>query len=437
MPRDILENVWNRYRRAAAIINLEDWLVEELTSFNMRLSFDMSAVVGGEKKRLKAVRVWHRAPLTRFPFKGGNRYREGLTLGSMESHAAEMSIKCWLQGLPYGGAKGGIDVNPNRCTAQELHDLTFTFVDTLNQFDAIGPFRDVPAPDMGTNPLIMFWMADRYAYLHRGEPYTHGVVTGKPVDEYIGGIHGRNEATGYGLLVALEELRQPKYGLISLPDQPTVVIQGFGNVGSHIAYYLWKGGYKVTAIADEFGAIFNSDGLNIPVLMEYTRNQRPMSVKGFAGAMEIDRETALELPCDIIVPAALEEVINEQNASKIQARVILEGANGPTTPGADKILEDRGVVVIPDVYANSGGVTVSFFEWGRNTDQTDNRIPKNNDSVTVLNAMEKMMRKAGTEIAHRAQRHKVSLRLAAYILALEKAELLKARRIPEYAMKKF
>lgn len=440
MPRDILENVWNRYQRAATILKFEDWMIEELTSFKMRLAFDMDAVVGGRKRRLKAVRVWHRSPLTCFPFKGGNRYREGLTLSALESHAAEMSIKCWLHNLPYGGAKGGVSVNANECTPQELRDLTFTLVDELNERNAIGPFRDVPAPDMGTNPLIMFWMADRYAYLHRGEPYTRGVVTGKPIDEYIawtGGIHGRKEATGYGLAVALEELRQPKYNLIHLPDRPTVVVQGFGNVGSYIAYYLWKEGCKIIAVSDEFGAIFSGDGLDIPKLIEYIRHQKPISVTGFAGAMEIPRENVLELSCDIIVPAALEEVINEQNADKIQARIVLEGANGPTTPSADAILESKNILVIPDVYANSGGVTVSFFEWGRNTDQTDQRVPKNNDTETVLNSMKLMMQKAGAEIVHRAQQHKVSLRLAAYILALEKGELLKARRIPEYAAKKF
>lgn len=440
MARNILENVWNRYIRASKILKFGDRLTQELISFKMRLSFDLEATVGGKPKRLKAVRVWHRGPLTDCVFKGGNRYRPNITMGALESHAAEMSPKCWIHELPYGGAKGGIDVDPNECTPAELEKVTYTFVDELNERNAIGPFRDVPAPDMGTNSLIMFWMAQRYSYLHRGEPYVKAVVTGKPVklqNAYIGGIHGRIEATGYGLQIALSELRKPAYGLFSLPDKPTVIIQGFGNVGANFASFAEDFGLKVVAVIDEFGGTFNGNGLNIPALIAYARSHKPATVKNFPKGEDLNATDFFELPCDILVPAATEEVITSANAKRSRAKVILEGANGPTTPEADEILNDRGLTIIPDIYANSGGVIVSFFEWANNINLSDQRIPARNEPKAVLRSMEKMMRKAGQEIIIRSRKHNVDLRLATYILAFEKAELLRVRRLPEYAAQIF
>ena len=445
MPRDILENVWNRYRKAAEILKLEDWLIDELTSFKNRYSVDIEATVGGKKQRLKAVRVWHRAALTGHPFKGGNRYWPGITLGALESHAAEMSIKCWMHELPYGGAKGGIDVDANQCSPAELFQITEKLVDELNERKAIGPFIDVPAPDMGTNATIMFWMSQRYAYLHRGEPYSLGVVTGKPVDRknrinrYLGGIPGRKEATGYGLWAALDVFRKKYAGMPKLGDQPTVAVQGFGNVGSHIAYYLWKEGCKITEVIDEFGGIGSRAGLDIPKLIEYVNAQKPRTVKDFPQAEYHFTTPIANINCDIFVPAATEEVITEENAGQIQAKIILEGANGPTTPGADKILEDRGIVVIPDVYANSGGVTVSFFEWGRNTDNmADDRIPRKPTSELVLKSLDGMMREAGEAIITCGEQHKIPLRTAAYVLALGKvSDLIHARRNAEGAVEMF
>lgn len=440
MPKNILENVWDRYNKAGKVLKFEDRLMQELVSFKMRLSFDLDATVRGKPRRLKAVRVWHRGPLTDCVFKGGNRYRHGITMGALESHAAEMSPKCWIHELPYGGAKGGIDVDPNQCTSEELEEITYKFVDELNERNAIGPFRDVPAPDMGTNPLIMFWMSQRYSYLHRGEPFVKAVVTGKPVklqNAYIGGIHGRIEATGYGLQIALSELRKPAYRLFSLPPKPTAIIQGFGNVGANFASLAKFFGLKITAVADEFGGVFNGDGLDIPALVAHARSHRPATVKNFPAGEDLSPADFFEIPCDILVPAATEEVITSANVNRIRAKVILEGANGPTTPEADEILNDRGLTVIPDIYANSGGVVVSFFEWAKNINLSDQRIPIKNEPRAVLGSMEKMMRRAGQEIIARSRKHSVDLRLATYILAFEKAELLRIRRLPEYAAKIF
>ena len=436
MPQDILQNVWNRIIKAGEALNYEVRLMEELTSFKMRLSFDLDATVAGKPERLKAVRVWHRAPLTDCIFKGGTRYRPGLTLNSMESHAAEMSIKCWLHNLPYGGAKGGIDLDPNKCTPEELEKITYRFVDELNERSAIGPFRDVPAPDMGTDSLIMFWMAQRYSYLHRGEPYIKAVVTGKPVNPYIGGLHGRTEATGFGLITAYQEMS--RHMPIKSPTESTMAIQGFGNVGMHVARFASNLGIKVIAVCDEFGGVFDGKGLNIQALIQHARSQKPATVSGFPGAHTIRNEDLFSLRCDILVPAAAEEVITKENADLIMANIVLEGANGPTTPEADAILSDKGIVVIPDIYANSGGVVTSYFEWARNTDNfSDTRVPTENDYDVVIKALERMMCHAGQEIVERSKRYNVSLRLAAYILALEKAELMRARRIPGYAMEMF
>jgi len=436
MSNTVLQNVRERYIKAAATLGLEDYITEELLGFKLRLSFEMPAKVGGKQRHLKVVRVWHRRPLARCAFKGGMRFFPGTTLSALESHAAEMSVKCWLHDLPYGGAKGGIDLHPAECSPAELEAITKKMVEELDDRKAIGPFVDVPAPDMGTNALIMFYMADHYAHIHDGEPYTNGVVTGKPVDkgyDYIGGIHGRKEATGYGLNVALEVFRNPVYKMISIAPQPTMIVQGFGNVGYHAAKFAEQNGVRIVAISDVQGAIYNPHGINVEDLEKYCRDNPKRSVVGYPKADSVKSGEFLELPCDILVPAAVEETITKANASRIKASVILEGANGPTTPEADEILAANGKVVIPDVLANSGGVTVSYFEWGRNTDQTDTRIPDKNDRELVLGSMAKMMEKACGEVYRRAQKYKSSLREAAYIVALEKAELLRARRMPEYA----
>lgn len=441
MAHDVLQNVWNRYLKAAEILAYEDRIIKELTSFKGQHTTALDATVAGIPERLEAFRIWHRGPLTDSIFKGGNRYMQGVTLTSLKSHAAEMSAKCWIHHLPFGGAKGGIDVDPLKCTPEELKNITFAYVDEFNEREMIGPFLDVAAPDVGTNPTIMFWMAERYKYWHRGDPYTKGVVTGKPVkiqNGYVGGIHGRIEATGYGLNIAIDELAKPQYGLFHIPEHPIVTMQGFGNVASHAALTGSRNhGHTYIAISDKFGGTFNGDGLDIPELVRYVRTVKNNSVAGFPHGQPITFDEMLELPCDIFMPNALEEALTEKNADKVKAHIIAEGANGPTTPEADKIFEEKGIFVIPDIFANSMGVIVSFFEWGMNTNQTDPRIPRLNDGPTVLKTGEKMMRKAGAEIVHRMKKHCVPARLASFILALEKAELLRVRRLPDYAARMF
>ena len=437
MARDMLKKVWYHYLRAAEILKFDDKIKKELTSFKNRWSTDLHATVGGVPQQLKAVRIWHRGPLTDSIRKGGNRYMKGITIGSIESHAAEMSPKCWIHNLPFGGAKGGIDVDPSKCTPEELEAITYQFVDELDERNLIGPFLDVPAPDVGTDSLISFWMAERYKYRHRGEPFTKAVVTGKPVvfeNEYVGGIHGRVEATGDGLNIGLDELRKTEYGLYRLPDEPTLTMQGFGNVGMHAAINAHKRGSKLISVCDKFGGVFNGDGLDVFKLAHYVKAQKNHSVAGFPQSEPIAFEDMLEVPCDIFMPCALEEVLTEKNADKVTAKVIVEGANGPTTLAADKIFQDRGIVVVPDIYANSMGVVVSYFEWGKNISENDPRIPRQNQTRSVLKAGEKMMRKAGAEIAQRQKKYNISLRLATYVLALEKVDLLRARRNPSYAM---
>lgn len=439
MPKNYLENVWKRYIKAGEILHYPDRLMYELTSFKMRLSFDLHATVAGKSKRLKAVRIWHRSPLTDCLRKGGNRYHAGVTMGALEGLAAEMSPKCWIHEIPYGGAKGGVDVDPNQCTPQELEQITYTFVDELDERNAIGPFTDVGAPDVGTNSLIMFWMAERYKYRHRGEPYVRGVVTGKPVkvqNSYVGGIIGRVEATGYGLHLVLDELRKSKYSLLSLSEIPSIAIIGFGNVGRSVASYAEIFGYKVIAVTDELGGVFCGDGLNIPHLINHANTQNPKTVKGFPKAENISTEELLKLDCDILIPAALEEMINHENAAKIMAKIIVEGGNGPITPEAEDILTPR-CIIIPDILVNSGGLVVSFFEWAHNVNWFDPRLPHRNELKSVFKALEIMMRKATAETFERSIKYSVSLRDAAFMLALEKAELLHARRIPEYAAKIF
>lgn len=435
------DNVKDRYVKAASILRLEDEIISELLGFKQRLSFDMMAQVNGKMESLKVVRVRHRAPLKKMAYKGGLRFLKGTTLSSMESHAAEMSVKCWIHELPYGGAKGGVDLDPRQCSPKELEAISKKLVDELDERVAIGPALDVPAPDVGTNATIMFWMAEHYSFKHPREFFTHGVVTGKPVvsgnesiNRYLGGIHGRKEATGFGVMRTLSAFRNK---LFSFGETPTMIIQGFGNVGSHTAKFAEQEGFRIIGVSDEFGAIHNSMGISVADLEAYCSASKPRSVVGYPRAEAVDKEELLEMPCDVLVPAALEEVITKDNAAAIRAKVILEGANGPTTPEADEILEDRRIVVVPDILANSCGVTVSYFEWGRNTDQSDPRIPMENDAGKVLMAAGTMMDEASAAVLRRVEKYKIAPRLAAYVFALEKAELLRVRRMPEYAMKLF
>jgi glutamate dehydrogenase (NAD(P)+) len=290
------------------------------------------------------------------PFKGGIRYHQSVDLGEVVGLACLMTIKNSVMGLPYGGGKGGITVDPNKLSRTEKQNLTRRYTSELGPF--IGPAVDIPAPDVGTDAQTMAWMMDTYSQ-EQGY-FVPGVVTGKPVE--IGGSLGRTGATGLGVIYVAEKA----FEKIGKPMKNSrIVIQGFGNVGSHAALYAFERGAKVIAVSDVSGGIYNPEGLNVPQLIEHVKSQRV--VAGFEKSQKISNADLLELECEALLPCALEGVIDLHNAEKIKAKMIVEGANGPVTNDATKILHKKGVFVVPDIVANGGGVVVSYFEWVQDT----------------------------------------------------------------------
>lgn len=345
------------------------------------------------------------------PAKGGIRYHQNVTMDEIKTLAFWMTCKCAVAGLPYGGAKGGIIVNPAELSEGELERLTRTYVDKIAFI--IGEKKDIPAPDVNTNAKIMGWMMDEFSKI--AGQYEPAFITGKPI--CLGGSMGRNAATGYGVKVAAAEALKRKN--ISLAGS-TCAVQGFGNVGSWSAKLLYDLGVKIVAVSDSRSAIFCAEGLN-PYEVE---NHKEMNgtIAGFAGAQAIGSEEILELDVTILVPAALELQITKDNAAKIRARVIVEGANGPTTPEADKILDGNGVLVVPDILANGGGVTVSYFEWVQNLNRhfwTE---------AEVVSKQESMMVNAFRQVYDTSVKFGSDMRVAAYIVALNRlAEAMKYR----------
>jgi glutamate dehydrogenase len=335
----------------------------------------------------------------RGPFKGGIRFHPDVNLDEVKALAAWMTLKCAVAHIPLGGAKGGIIVNPKELSKSELERLSREYIHKLH--NDLGPDKDIPAPDVYTTPEIMAWMLDEYEKFHGRNP---GMITGKPIE--IGGSKGRDKATAMGGFFVLAQALK-----VMNIKKPTVAVQGFGNAGSVIAEILYDAGFKIVAISDSKSGIFDENGLNIKELIEYKKNTG--TVKGFIGK-DITNEELLEIDADVLVPAALENQITELNADAIQAKIILELANGPTTPEADKILFKKGTVVIPDILANSGGVTVSYFEWVQNiqnyywtTDEVNARLKEK-----IVTAFE--------NIYSISVEHKIDLRTAAYILAVER-----------------
>ncbi|HNA73125.1 MAG TPA: Glu/Leu/Phe/Val dehydrogenase [Candidatus Obscuribacter sp.] len=304
----------------------------------------------GSVKSFTGYRVHH--DVTLGPAKGGIRFHPEVNLGEVSCLAMLMTWKCALMGLPYGGAKGGIRVEPWNLTPGENERLTRRYTSEI--INLLGPDKDIPAPDMYTNEQTMAWIMDTYS-INVGHTVP-SVVTGKPVS--IGGSFGRTEATGRGVAYCVRRAVN-HYGIKG--DAPSVVVQGFGNVGSVTAKLLHQAGFKVVGVSDVYGAIYNPKGLDIPRLIAYVSEMG--KVQGFNGSQDLDNKALLELPCDVLVPAALGGQITNLNADKLQCKIIVEGANGPTTPEADVVLHDKGVIVVPDILANAGGVTVSYFEW--------------------------------------------------------------------------
>jgi len=347
---------------------------------------------------------------TRGPMKGGIRYHPNVNLGEIRALAAVMTWKTALIGIPFGGAKGGVMCNPKAMSQSELERLTRAFISRID--DNIGPNRDIPAPDVNTNPQVMAWIMDEYSKRHG---YSPGVVTGKPIE--LGGSKGRIEATGRGVTYLTKQAMRDR-GMDM--NGAKVVIQGMGNVGGQAAVLLADEGARVVGISDSRGGLYNPDGLNVTRVMLY-KNERD-TLEGFSGADYITNAELLELPCDVLIPAALENVITERNAPNIKARLITEAANIPTSPEADRILEDKGVYIIPDLLANAGGVAVSYFEWSQDLQSAFW------DEARVNRKLMKIMLDAYHQVGAVAGENKVSMRTAAYALAIQQvARAIKLR----------
>ena len=355
----------------------------------------------GEVEVLTGYRVVHNR--ARGPAKGGIRFDLAVTLDEVKALAAWMTWKCAVVNIPFGGAKGGVVCDPGALSNVELERITRRYTSAI--IETLGPDRDVPAPDMNTNERVMAWVMDTYS-MHVGHT-VNAVVTGKPVE--MGGSLGRREATGRGCMIVTREALKK----LGIPVEGTrVAVQGFGNVGSLAAQFMEEQGMKVVAVSDKSGGLYDPKGLKIRELQAYVRQHRVLSE--YKNAEHTTNNDLLTLDCDVLVPAALENVITSQNAGAIKARIICEGANGPTSAGADRILEEKGVFVIPDILANAGGVTVSYFEW------VQDRGGYFWDEDTVNQRLERIMMHSFEDVAGMAGRHSINLRIAAYMVAIER-----------------
>ena len=338
------------------------------------------------------------------PYKGGIRYHADTEINEVKALAFWMALKCAVANIPMGGGKGGITVDPNKLSKKELEALSRGWVKRLS--DILGPHKDVPAPDVNTTPEIMAWMADEFEKITGDK--TRATFTGKPIS--AGGSEGRGSATGLGGFYVFDSLRAN----LNLPEKCSVAVQGFGNVGSNAAQIFIDHGHTIVAISDSKGGIYNSEGLDIINLTEYKKKTGTLT--GFPGSTTITNEELLEIECDVLVPAAFENQITEANADKIKAKVVLELANGPTTPEADEILFKKNIPVIPDILANSGGVTVSYFEWDQNLKG------EHWTESDVFAKLKTLMDDASKEIFREAKESNTSLRMGAFILALERIQ---------------
>lgn len=363
----------------------------------------------GRTEIFEGYRVQHNS--ARGPYKGGLRYHPQVDEHEVRALATWMTFKCAVVGIPYGGGKGGIKVDPKNLSDAELERLTRVFATQLAPF--IGERLDIPAPDVNTNGRIMGWFVDAYSQT-KGCP-TPAVVTGKPIE--LGGSLGRVEATGRGIMIVAREI----LAKLKMPvEGARVVVQGMGNVGSVSAKLMHELGTKIVGVSDVSGGIYNPDGLDISAILKHTAAKKPLKDYSAKGTTQISNAELLKLDCDVLIPAALENQINKDNASKIKAKVIVEGANGPTTAEADDILEKRGIVVVPDILANAGGVVVSYFEW------VQNLAGYYWTEKEVNNKLEPIMCAAADEVFKMHTDKKVTLRTAAYMVALDR--LVKAQK---------
>jgi glutamate dehydrogenase (NAD(P)+) len=354
-PSHLRENPFeiaqDQLRRVAQEFQIDPNLIRVLEQCKKAVVVSVPVVMdNGQIQTFEGCRVTHN--IARGPSKGGIRYHPDVTLDEVKALAMWMTWKCALMGIPFGGAKGGVVCNPKTMSRGELQKMTRRYTSEI--INEIGPEKDIPAPDVGTDPSVMAWIFDTYS-MNKGHSVL-GVVTGKPLN--VGGSLGRLEATAHGALYCLREAAKKRDR--SLADM-SVAIQGFGNVGSYLAKFVAEDGGMVVALSDSSGGIYNARGIDVQLALAH--KQETGKLDGLKDTESITNDELLLLDCDVLAPCALEQVITSENADKIKAAIVLEGANGPTTPTADEILDDRGVIVLPDVLANAGGVVVSYFEW--------------------------------------------------------------------------
>ncbi|HKS07186.1 MAG TPA: Glu/Leu/Phe/Val dehydrogenase [Gemmatimonadaceae bacterium] len=396
------EGMMSRFDRAAQLLDLEPGLYKVLRHAEKQITVSIPVLMdNGELEVFTGYRVLYNT--SRGPGKGGIRFDLQVTLDEVKALAAWMAWKCAVVNLPFGGAKGGVICDPTKMSAGELERLTRRY--TAGIIATLGPDSDVPAPDVNTNERVMAWVMDTYS-MHVGHTTT-AVVTGKPVE--MGGSAGRREATGRGCMIvtkaALAHLGMSVQGA-------TVAVQGFGNVGSVTANLLAREGCKIIAVSDRFGGVHRKEGLDVPECIEWVKHHG--SLEGYPNGDRITNDELLTMDVDVLVPAALENVITTRNAPKMRAKVICEGANGPTSASADAILDEKGIFVVPDILANAGGVTVSYFEW------VQDRGGYFWSEDTVNQRLNEIMVKSFKDVLDLSRQHKVNMRTAAYMLAISR-----------------
>ena len=408
------EQVLARLREASEILKLDPGIFKILAEPERTLEVALPVQMDdGRIEVFMGYRCQHST--ARGPAKGGVRFALDVCMDEVKALASWMTWKCAVVGIPYGGGKGGVCVDPTKLSKNELARLTKRYVYAIQSI--IGPEKDIPAPDMGTNAEVMGWFYDAYSVLTN--TFSPGVVTGKPIP--IGGSLGRREATGRGVMVSARELLA-RVGKSA--EGMTCAVQGFGNVGSVAAEIAYQMGMKVVGVSDVTGGLYNPAGLNIPALVRYADEHRVIEGYSEPGASKISNAELLELDVEMLIPAALQGQITEANAANIKAKYIVEGANGPTTAGADKILEAKGVICVPDILANAGGVTCSYFEWVQNLQHF---YWSEEEVNTRLDAI---MSKAFKEVWDFAKEHNLSLRTGAYMLSIIRvSEAIKMRGI--------
>jgi glutamate dehydrogenase (NAD(P)+) len=402
LREDPFELAQQQLRRVADIFKIDPNLVEVLKECKKAVVVSVPVVMdNGTVKTFEGYRVTHN--IARGPSKGGIRYHPDVSLSEVKSLAMWMTWKCALMNIPFGGAKGGVICNPKELSRMELQKMTRRY--TTEIINEIGPEKDIPAPDVGTDPSVMAWIFDTYS-MNKGHSVL-GVVTGKPLN--VGGSLGRLEATARGAMYCIREaIRKQELSF----DGLRVAVQGFGNVGSYLAKFMHDQGAKVITVSDSTSGIYNPDGIDVELALAH--KQETGALAGLRGTEPVSNDDLLLLECDVLAPCALEQVITSENADKVKARIICEGANGPVTPAADEILDERGILVLPDILANAGGVVVSYFEWVQGLQEffwkEDEVNARLNDIVT----------RAFNETWTTHQNRGTSMRMAAYGLAVQR-----------------